>query len=277
MSMTENRQAEATRETVRSTDGTEIPFWRHGSGRPLLLVHGGYGSHESWDGLRPYLEDHVTVVTMDRRSAFGDPFAPYDLEREFEDIVAVAATLGDEVDLLGHSSGAVCSLGAAPLLPNLRRLVLHEPPWVDDHVPASVSKLHALLVVDDLDSVTETFLRELVRLSEAEIAAYRSGPMWAYLRERGRLTPKEMAALAAWRIEPERFRSLRASTLYLAGDQTPAGHHCRTYIGVLNGVIPDFRVEEIPRHGHEAIGAEPQLFASMTLAFLLADGSKPGM
>ena len=34
------------------------------------------------------------------------------MEQEFEDVAEVANTLGPEVDLLGHSSGALYALGA---------------------------------------------------------------------------------------------------------------------------------------------------------------------
>jgi pimeloyl-ACP methyl ester carboxylesterase len=134
---------------VESKDGTKIPVWKSGSGRPLVLAHGaagGGGSHSFWEGVRPYLEAQVTVITLDRRCTFGDTTASYDLEHEFEDLAAVVRDAGDDVDLLGHSSGAICALGASILAPNLRRLVLYEPPLFDAAMRSSALKLGELYI-----------------------------------------------------------------------------------------------------------------------------------
>jgi hypothetical protein len=36
------------RSEVRSKDGTMIPVYKSGSGRTLLMVHGGGGNHANW-------------------------------------------------------------------------------------------------------------------------------------------------------------------------------------------------------------------------------------
>jgi pimeloyl-ACP methyl ester carboxylesterase len=255
---------------VRSPDGTSIPYWQSGAGRPLLLVHGGGGDHRRWDAVRPYLEPQVRVVTMDRRSAFGDPASHYALEREFEDIGAVAAALGAEVDLLGTSSGAICALGAAQQLPNLRRLLLFEPPWVAGHLPALAPKLERLRAAADLDGVWETMLREGLRVPEASVAAAKAAPAWPAQVERARLIPREMAALAAWRFEPARLQSLQRPVCLLVGGATPADHHHRGFVPRLAAALPDFRVEEIPGVAHGAPQAAPAAFAQRVLAFVQA-------
>jgi hypothetical protein len=230
-------------------------------------VHGGSGDHHSWDAVRPFLEPSVRVITMDRRSSFGDPFARYALEREFEDLAAVAATLGDEVDVLGWSSGALCALGTAPHLTNLRRLLLYEPPWLADHLSALVPLLDRLLAAGDAAGVFETFLRAAVRVPEATIAARRAAPEWPALVERARLIPREMAALAAWRFDPERFRTLAVPVGFLVGGDTPPDHHHRGYIPRLAAVVPTVQVLDIPGQ-HFAPLAAPADFAQQVLALL---------
>ncbi|MFO7546781.1 MAG: alpha/beta fold hydrolase, partial [Trueperaceae bacterium] len=121
-----------SRHTVRSSDGTEIAYFRSGTGSPLVTVHGATADHSAWNRLLPLLEPHVTVMAVDRRGrgASGD-HPDWDLEREFEDVAAVvdavAAETGGAVALLGHSFGGAIALGGATLTPNVRRLALYEP------------------------------------------------------------------------------------------------------------------------------------------------------
>ena len=60
------------------------------------------------------------------RGESGDT-AEYNVERECEDVVAVAGTIGEPVVLLGHSYGAQIALEAARMISNLHKLILYEP------------------------------------------------------------------------------------------------------------------------------------------------------
>jgi hypothetical protein len=61
------------RNEVRSNDGMRVPVWTSGRGRPLLIVHGSAGTHDTWEMMRAHLDDHFTVSIMDRRATYGDP------------------------------------------------------------------------------------------------------------------------------------------------------------------------------------------------------------
>src|SRR5262245_28510702 len=117
------------RSEVRSKDGTIVPLWTSGRGRPLLIVHGAAGTHGTWEMMREHLDAHFTVAIMDRRATFGDPSSGLEMTREFEDVATVACSLGPDLALFGHSSGAVCALGAAPAIPELTHLLPYEPPF----------------------------------------------------------------------------------------------------------------------------------------------------
>ena len=119
--------------TIASADQTIIAYDRAGSGTPLLLVHGTNGNHMQWNLVLPYLSAHFTVYTMERRGRGQSGDAPdYAIQREFEDVAALAGAIGKPVDILGHSFGAACVLGAARLIPNLRRMMLYEPPMLQE-------------------------------------------------------------------------------------------------------------------------------------------------
>jgi len=89
-------------------------FKKTGGGPPLVLVHGTTADHTRWNPVLPELEKHFTVYAMDRRGRgkSGDN-DHYTLEREFEDVVAVVEAAGSDVNLLGHSFGALCAMDAA--------------------------------------------------------------------------------------------------------------------------------------------------------------------
>lgn len=255
---------------VMSADGTTIPFWRSGRGRPLLLVSGRGGDHSRWHAVRPYLEPSATVVTMDRRcglASYGDPSTRYPLEREFEDIVAVVTTFAEPVDLLGWSSGGICALGAALQLPNLRRLLLYEPPWLGDWFPPLCRKFEHLLAAGDLEGIEETMFSEGLRLP-GQLAARKAAPDWPATVQRARFTPREMAALAGWHFDPECYRTFTHPVCLLVGGDTPPEHHHRGFIAPLSAVLPDFRVVELPDQLHFAPIAAPAAFAQHVLDFV---------
>ncbi|MCZ7544560.1 MAG: alpha/beta fold hydrolase [Anaerolineae bacterium] len=118
-------------EKVRSQDGTPIAYHRNGEGPPLVLVHGAIASHARWAAITPALAQRYTVYAIDRRGRgeSGDAES-YAMAREFEDVAAVVDAIGEGVNLLGHSFGALCALEAALLTPHVRRLIAYEPPPV---------------------------------------------------------------------------------------------------------------------------------------------------
>ena len=66
---------------------------------------------------------------MDRRGrGESTDTLPYAIQREGEDVAAVAEWIGSADTVLGHSYGAICAVEAALRTPAIRRLVLYEPP-----------------------------------------------------------------------------------------------------------------------------------------------------
>jgi pimeloyl-ACP methyl ester carboxylesterase len=255
------------RHEVHSADGTLIPVWISGEGRPLLVVHGAVSDHTAFDLLREQLEPRVTFAAIDRRGTFCDPSGRHELEREFEDIAAVADSLGPEIDLFGHSSGAVCSLGACLRLSNLRRLVMYEPPRRNKpNWPEMVRTMDALQAARDTDGIFSTWIQGETGLSDTAARKMKENPIGAAMFERANTLPREMSAMAGWDIDMKAYRDLRAATLYLTGADTRADNH--VYMDLLKDVIPDFTHREIPSQGHMAHVLAPAVLAGLVLDFL---------
>src|SRR5215813_14032441 len=188
--------------TVQSKDGTPIAVFCRGSGPALLLVHGGTGDHTRWDSVAPTLAERFTVCAMDRRGhgQSGDAQA-YAIEREFADVAAVADSLEQPVILIGHSFGAICALEASLRTRRIVRLVLYEPPFpvrgplADRDV---LARFEELIQQGQKDAALELFLREIVKLPEARIAAARKEPSWSARAEAVGVQVREVKAVDAY-------------------------------------------------------------------------------
>src|SRR6266511_5282902 len=144
--------------TIRSHDGTRIVYEQLGSGPPLIMVHGGLVDRTFWGPSMPLLAQHFTVYVMDRRGhGRSDPYrADHTIEREYEDVLALVAAVGVPVAVLGHSSGALLALHTARRTPQVRQLVLYEPPRFEGVTAAVRARLHASLAAGDLASLVAT-------------------------------------------------------------------------------------------------------------------------
>ncbi|HJR37180.1 MAG TPA: alpha/beta hydrolase [Nocardioidaceae bacterium] len=103
-----------------------------GTGIPLVLVHGSWGSHHNWDPVVPGLAEHFRVVSYDRRghSESERPPGQGHFSEDVADLAALIEQLGHAPAwVIGNSSGAVITLQLAASRPDLLRgIVVHEPP-----------------------------------------------------------------------------------------------------------------------------------------------------
>jgi pimeloyl-ACP methyl ester carboxylesterase len=123
-------------EHVTSADGTDIAIDRTGSGPPVILVCGGSVDRMSLAGLADLLSPNFAVLNYDRRGRgdSGDT-PPYAVQREIEDIDAVAGAAGGSAFLFGSSSGAALAMEAAIALDSITKLALWEPPYLPESAP----------------------------------------------------------------------------------------------------------------------------------------------
>ena len=103
-----------------------------GTGTPLVLVHGSWGSHHNWDPVVPGLAEHFRVVSYDRRghSDSERPSGQGHFSEDVADLAALIEQLGiAPAWVVGNSSGAAMTVKLAAARPEvLRGIVVHEPP-----------------------------------------------------------------------------------------------------------------------------------------------------
>lgn len=262
---------DGTRGSVASRDGTTIGFLTHGSGPPLLLVHGGMCSSERWGPLWQVLVPRFQVTAMDRRGrgSSGDG-EHYSLAAEVDDVTAVAdhlATLhGGPIDVFGHSYGAVCALGAAATGAPLRRLALYEPPGPPTVSTVWLRNVRTMIDRGEFGRAMFSFLVDVVGMAPAEVTALRDQPRQydpmpivehTLVREAEELMEVDLPAMA---------RNIAQSVLLLLGSESPtwAGEVTRN----LERALPAAEVAMVPGQGHEAVDVVPGLIADRLELFL---------
>lgn len=262
--------------SVVSRDGTEIANWTSGDGPPLVLVHGSPADHTRWRPLVPYLERQVTVHAIDRRGRGASGDAPeYRLEREYEDVAAVAdaiaATFGQRVDVYGHSHGGIVAFGAATLTANIRRLVLYEGWPVPDPsiyaLPADVlRRMDKMLAAGDRDGVVEALFRSVEEMSDEDMAVLRSAPSWPGRVAAAHTVPREVVGETQARLEAEQAAKINLPVLLLTGEKStdPA----KAAVGAVAAALPDVRLLVLAGQQHVADILDPETFATYLLDFL---------
>ena len=243
---------------------------------PLLMIHGTASDHTTWRVAGPLLAARRHVYAIDRRGRgeSGD-VAAYTIEREYEDVAAVAETIGNGlspgVDVLGHSYGGRVALGAALLTPVIRRIVAYEGAPV--HVRrgriahASLSRLEADVTAGRPDRMLDRFLRAEVGFTTDGLAAYHANPVWP-----DRVAAAERTLLRELRDETtpaaglERMAKVGQPVLLVLGSLSPTWFRRGTER--LAGRLANVTVVEIAGAAHAAHHTHAREFVRIVSAFL---------
>jgi pimeloyl-ACP methyl ester carboxylesterase len=261
---------------VASADGTRIAVFISGTGRPLVLVPGTTSDHTTWRLVVPLLEGHLEVNAVDRRGRGASGDAPaYALEREYEDVAAVidaaAARWGGPVDLLGHSYGGNVAFGAALRTPNLRRMVLYEGwpvPDVADRTmaPDRLAHVEDLLARGHPAEALKVFYREMVHMTEDELASITASSAWPARVAAAPTVPRELRAFAEQAFDPALAARIRVPVLLLVGGESP--DEITADPDVVAAALPDARIRTLDGQAHVAQLTAPEALASAVLEFL---------
>jgi pimeloyl-ACP methyl ester carboxylesterase len=253
-------------------NGINLYYESHGSGRPLILLHGGLGSGEMFGPVLPLLAERHQVVAVDLQGhgRTADIDRPIDVRLMAGDIAALIDHLQlDPPDLVGYSLGGGVALHTAAKYPaKIRRLVI---------VSANVRP----------DAIYPEMRAQQGQVSAAAVDFMKDTPMYQ-LYQRVAPRPEDFPRLLDKIGESmskdfdftEEVRGLQMPTLVVAADadMAPPSHYAEVF-KLLGGGLRDggWMGEGRPVGGH-ALAILPglthynifnsPLFAAATLAFL---------
>jgi pimeloyl-ACP methyl ester carboxylesterase len=252
--------------TVESRTGSKIACWSVGAGPPILLVHGTTCDRTNWALIEDALAGQFTVITMNRVGREGSSPQPssYQLEDEFEDVVAVLDWIGEPVHLVGHSAGGLCALGASRRSTGVRSLTLYEPPpggGEDD----LAGLFRDLLASEPPDAVVRFFMQGAGE-SDDELDRLAETPAWPAMVGLAPTIPAELEALRGYRFEAADFARLQTPVLLMSGG---AGNPLfRVVLDGLAEVLPSVTRAELEAQRHMAPLLAPEQFGSALTQFV---------
>jgi pimeloyl-ACP methyl ester carboxylesterase len=236
----------------------------------VVLIHGTSADHTRWRTVLPALEGRFTVYAVDRRgrgeSGDSDEYA---IEREFEDVASVVDSIDEPVNLLGHSYGGLCSIEAALLTSNIRKLVLYEPPipvGIEIYPPDTINKLQALLDAGDRDEVVSAFMSDIAKVRPNDLKLLQSLPAWKARVAAAHTIPRELRAVPGYSFDAQRFSKLKTPTLFLLGGDSPP--FLKAGSEALQPVLPNCRTVVMSGQQHAAMDTGTELFVTEVLRFL---------
>jgi pimeloyl-ACP methyl ester carboxylesterase len=163
--------------TLANVNGVRLFYELRGHGVPLVLVHGSWVSHRSWDPVAPRLAEEFRVLVYDRRghSASERPAGPGSVREDVADLAALIEALGlAPAWVVGSSFGGSIALRLAGERPELvRGLVVHEPPLfglladdpsftrLGEAAGASIAAVLRRIAAGDFAGAAEQFVEEV--------------------------------------------------------------------------------------------------------------------
>src|SRR2546430_447087 len=253
-------------------NGINLYYEIHGSGRPLILLHGGLGSGERFGPVLPQLSQRHQVVAVDLQGhgRTADIDRPIDVRLMADDIAALIDHLGlASPDVVGYSLG-----GGVALLTAAR-------------YPAKVHRLVAVSANIRTDAIYPEMRAQQSQVTAAAAEFMKETPMYQ-LYQRVAPRPEDFPRLLEKLGESmskgydftEEVRRLQVPTLIVAADadMAPPSHYVEVF-KLLDGGLRDggWMGEGRPKGGHAFavvpgtthynIGESP-LLAAVTLDFL---------
>ena len=253
-------------------NGLHLYYETYGSGRPLVLLHGGLASGEMFGPIIPALaKDHQVVMPdLQGHGRTADIDRPIDIRLMADDVAALIDHLGlDKPDVVGYSLGGGVAFFTAVKYPDkIGKLVIAAAHIRRDAIPAEMLAQQEQVSAAAVPFMTDTPMYELYQ---------RVAPR---PEDFGRLLDKVGESMAKDFDFAEELRSIKVPTLIVAADadMAPPSHYVEMF-KLLDGGLRDggWMGEGRPKGGHALailpglthynLGASP-LFATAVLSFL---------
>ena len=253
-------------------NGINLYYETHGSGRPLILLHGGLGSGEMFEPILPALAQrhHVIVPDLQGHGRTADIDRLIDIRLMADDIAALIDHLGlDRPDIVGYSLGGGVAFFTASKYPDkVGKLVMASAHINSDAMPAEMRAQQI-----QVNAAAAEFMKDTPMYELYQRVAPHPGDF-----------PKLLDKIGAAMAQPFDFsaevRGLQVPTMLVCADaeMAPPSHYVEAF-KLLDGGLRDggWMGEGRPKGGHALailpglthynLAASP-LFAAVVLDFL---------
>jgi len=236
--------------------GTKIYYEEYGSGTPLLLLHGGFGSIHDFQKVIPELSKHFRVIAIDSpghgRSEQADTLSFKLMASYFSEMMDRMQL--DSVNVIGYSDGGIAALLLAVQRPDKVKKIL---------VSGANSRMSG--IKPEMLEVIKLINPEFIEKNQKEwLLDYQSK---SPERDKWKKYVSDMTAMYSKEevIEKEKLSQLRAKVLVVLGDRDVVKlehglEMYRTIPGSLFCVLPDTP--------HEVFSENPDLINKIGIEFL---------
>ncbi|RRH73879.1 alpha/beta fold hydrolase [Falsigemmobacter faecalis] len=255
-----------------------LNFIRHGegSGVPLLIVHGLFGSGRNWGAIAKRLSARGPVITVDQRNHGESPrAATQSYEDMAADLAGVIEAHGGQADVLGHSMGGKAAMHLALTRPQmLRRLIVADiaPVTYNHSQSANIEAMRSLDLSGLNGSRLEADRRLQARLQDPALRAFflqsldlkSEPPRWRLNLD---VLEAEMDKITGW---PGTEGIYEGPTLFLTGAQS---HYVQPeHKPLITAQFPRARFVKLSGAGHWLHAEKPREFEASILAWMEATG-----
>jgi pimeloyl-ACP methyl ester carboxylesterase len=265
-------------------DGVRLPYVEHGSGEPIVLVHGAFSDLRIWELLREGIASKYRFIAFTQRyfgtAAWPDDGKNFNVETHADDLAKFVTRLNaGPVHLVTRSYGGLVAtrmaLGSRSLV---RSLTLHEPALLSvlsadseegksaraDRIKHTAEAMAANKAGDAVRTV-RLFFEGVYQLGPGGFDRLPQATQ-TMLLENARTAPLQFGALRSLPITCEALKAFTQPTLITRGERTHA------YYRLINeGVvkcIPAARQVTFPNLVHDAPSRDPAAFTSALFEFL---------
>ena len=236
--------------------GLKTWFDSWGSGPPLVLMHGGLVTNETWEPLVPILADQYRVLAPERRGHghTADVEGPITYELMAEDTIAfLDQVVGERAALVGWSDGGNVGLIVAMKRPDLVSKLV--PISANFDASGAVAEMTESAPGMTADGPDLAFPRSLYEASSPD------GPEhWPVVFEK-----LKRMILSEPHIDPKELGTIEAPTLVIASDDDVIrwDHTIELYQS-----IPNAQLAIVPGTSHFLIMEKPDVVGRLILDFL---------
>jgi len=255
------------------TESTLLHYTRQGQGRPLVILHGLYGSGSNWGSHAKWLAEHFDVILPDLRNHGRSFHAP---RMDYPAMAADVRRLLDALELesvllLGHSMGGKTAMTLALETPQRIQALV-----VADIAPVAYRHQSHQPLIKAMQGLDLAQVRSRAQASAALAAEIPSQTLRQFL-----LTNLDRSGDGyRWRIpldtladqlpQLESFPALDGSydgpTLFIHG--ADSDYVTDAAQAAIQHHFPNSRLQAIPEAGHWLHAEQPQRFAEALRTFL---------